>query len=164
MNPGSQVPDLLNELLEFRLRYHSFDGSKAIDLETQNQAGANSEIVVIGNAFGHPIKLGKAPGQDAMANVHAAAEHGLEAVLSNSKCRQSRDSEKRVRKRPDDWQMSGQLWSECVCIKMKVGGIRHADVGTDSEPTVEASGQGSGPAVPVYGGTPKRVSTGYGYC
>jgi hypothetical protein len=62
MNPGGQLPDLLNELLEFRLRYHSFDGSKAIDLETQNQAGANSEIVVIGDAFGHPIKLGKAPG------------------------------------------------------------------------------------------------------
>jgi hypothetical protein len=85
--PGSQLPDLLNELLEFSLRYHSFAVTKAMDLETQNQAGANSEIIVIGNAFGHPIELGKTPGHDAVADVYPATEHGFEVVLSNSKCR-----------------------------------------------------------------------------
>ena len=64
MNPGCELPDLLNELFELRLRYHfSFWN---YPLEAQHQSGANSDVRVINDAFGHPVDLGNAPSQNAL--------------------------------------------------------------------------------------------------
>jgi hypothetical protein len=78
MNPGCQLPDLLNELFEFRLRYHfSFWN---YPLEAQHQSYTNSDVRVVNDAFGHPVKLGNAPSQNAMTKIHSAANYAFEVI------------------------------------------------------------------------------------
>jgi hypothetical protein len=48
--------------------------------KTQNQAGANSDVFIIDDALGHPVKLRNAPSQYTVTNIHATADYGFEVI------------------------------------------------------------------------------------
>ena len=52
-------------------------------LKTQDQTGANSDVLIVDDALGHPVQLGNAPSQYAMTKIHAAANYGFEIIRHN---------------------------------------------------------------------------------
>ena len=58
--------------------------TKSYVLITQNQTRANSDVLTIDNALGHPVKLSNAPREYAVAKIHAAPNYAFEVIRHNS--------------------------------------------------------------------------------
>lgn len=81
--PGRSTPGCAEAVARIPVQISLVRWKNAHRSEAQNQAGADSNVLIVGKAAescGHPIELCDAPGKNAVTDVDPSAQHHVEAV------------------------------------------------------------------------------------